>query len=136
MKTTVEYDDSTTVSGLPAPAGWIVIERRQDGLMWIPLYGEKISVIEDITVKADGKHWLHVSVGRANSKLPTYEDMQRVRKLFIGEHQEAYQVFPPASRYVNFDNVLHWWACLDAPEGVLPHFEGEVVVGGKKRLSI
>ena len=136
MKTTVEYDDSTTVSGLPAPAGWMVIERREDGNMWIPLYGEKISVIEDIGIKADGKRWLHVSVGRANSKMPSYEDMQMVRRLFIGEHREAYQVFPTKERYVNFDNVLHWWVCLDAPEGVLPHFEGEVVIGGKKRLSI
>jgi len=123
---TIIIDDSKTVSGLDAPRGWHVIERREDGLMWQRLSGEAIKVIESTKVEADGRRWLHVSVSKPNGKMPSYEDIQTLRKLFIGEHRECYHVFPTKDRYVNFFNVLHLWTCLDAPEGVLPHFEGVV----------
>ncbi len=126
---TTEYDDSKTWSGLPAPDGWMIVERRADGLMWVRTVSNPISVIEDITVKEDGKHWLHVSVarqGKHKNQLPTYEEINLIRKLFIGDHRECYHIFPPKERWVNFSNVLHLWCCLDQPDGVLPHFEGLV----------
>lgn len=138
-----EFDTAHTMSGLPAPEGWYIEERRYNfgthvGLMWVRLSGEKISIIEDVTIKDDGKKWLHVSIGRAKSKMPTYEDIQMARRLFIGEHRECYQVFPTQARYVNFDNVLHLWCCLDQPDGVLPHFEKMAIspIDGKEALSV
>lgn len=112
-----------TVSGLDTPPGWSVLQPWGDGLAWQRLFGQRITVIEDVSIKADGKRWLHVSVGTPNNRLPGYEEVQAARKAFIGEHRECYQVFPPKSRYVNIGNVIHLWSCLDAPEGVLPHFE-------------
>jgi len=94
--------------------------------MWQRLSGEAIKVIESTNIEADGRRWLHVSVSKPNGKMPSYEDIQTLRKLFIGEHRECYHVFPTKDRYVNFFNVLHLWTCLDAPSGVLPHFEGVV----------
>lgn len=94
--------------------------------MWQRMSGQAIAVIEDIGVKADGKRWLHVSVSKPNKKMPSYEDIQLVRKLFIGEDRECYQIFPSQDRYVNFFNVLHLWCCVDQPDGVLPHMEGVV----------
>lgn len=126
---TLEWDNSKTYSGLPAPKGWTIYERREDGLMWIRLFGAKISVIEDISIKADGKRWLHVSVGNPKNRMPTYEEIQEVRKLFVGEHRECYHIFPTSERYVNFANVLHLFCCLDQPDGVLPHMEGEIAPG-------
>ncbi len=136
MVTTSEWDDSKTWSGLPAPDYSLVIERRADGLMWLRTRGEPISVIEDITTKADGRRWLHVSVAKRKNKMPTYDDLQTARKLFVGEYREAYMVFPTAERYVNIGNPLHLFCCLDQPLGVLPHFEGVVVLNGEARLSV
>lgn len=125
-----EWDTTKTCSGLEAPDGWYVVERREDGIMWRRVTGEPIKVIESISVQADGRTWLHVSVSKPSpKKMPTYEDLQEARRLFIGEHREAYQVFPTKDRYVNFFPVLHLWCCLDQPEGVLPRFEGEIAPG-------
>lgn len=123
--TEIERDLTKTCSGLGAPRDWHVIEAREDGLAWERLFGERITVIESIATKSDGKRWLHVSVGRPKNKLPTYEMIQEVRRLFVGEHRECYHIFPTSDRYVNFANVLHLFACLDQPEGVLPRMEGE-----------
>ena len=128
-KLITEIDTTKTYSGLPAPEGWHIVQPWGDGLMWERMIGERITVIEDITTKADGRRWLHVSVARPSRKMPSYDDLQVARKLFIGEHRECYQVFPTADRYVNIGNVLHLWSCLDQPEGVLPHFEDEVAPG-------
>jgi hypothetical protein len=128
-----EYDDTKTWSGLEAPRGWHIVERGGDGLKWQRMFGEAITVIESTSVK-DGRTWLHVSVAKPSpKKMPTYEDLQTARRLFIGEDREAYMVFPTKDRYVNFFPVLHLFCCLDKPEGVLPRFEGEIpaVIDGK-----
>ena len=135
MKKTIEIDDSTTVSGLPAPEGWSCWERSGDedgiyGRKWRRTYGESISVVESTVVKDDGKLWLHVSVAKPNpKKFPTWEDLQTARKLFVGEHRECYLIFPTKDRYVSFFDVLHLYCCLDAPDGVLPRMEGEIAPG-------
>ncbi len=141
---TMEIDDTKTWSGLPAPDGWAIMDSIHNhhnptervGHMWIRLRGERISILEDVTVKADGRKWLHVSVGKPNKKMPTYEDLQTARRLFIGEHRECYMVFPTSDRYVNVAHVLHLWACMDAPTGVLPNFEEIVKVNGQELLSV
>lgn len=121
----MERDLTKTHTGLPAPDDWHIVEWREDGLMWERLEGQRIAVIESTKVEADGRTWLHVSVSKPNGKIPTYEDLRVMRDLFVGD-RECYMVFPTKERYVNFANVLHLWACLDSPQGVLPHFEGVV----------
>ncbi len=80
--------------------------------------------------------WHHLSCSRADHTLPSWELMALVKELFMGKGVEAYMVHPPTSRYVNIYPVLHWWSCLDFPEGVLPQFEGTLVLGGKEVASI
>jgi hypothetical protein len=125
-------DLTQTWSGLPAPPDWHIVEgiysyheegHPRCGHKWERLIGKQMSVLEDVSVKADGKRWLHVSVGNRKDNMPTWEDLLVVRKLFIGKHRECYQVFPTEDRYVRAHNVLHLWCCLDSPDGVLPHFE-------------
>lgn len=123
-----EWDNSKTWSGLPAPSGWRIVERADDGLLWQRLYGEAIKVMESTSVKSDGRAWLHVSVSKPSKKMPTYEDIQTMRRLFIGEHRESYMIFPTQDRYINIYPVLHLFTCLDQPEGVLPRMEGETDV--------
>ena len=134
-KVIIENDDSTTVSGLPAPDYWICIDRRQDsdgvyGRAWQRTRGEAIRVIESVVTKPDGKQWLHVSVSKPNRKMPTWDDVKTLRECFVGEHRECYMIFPTQDRYVNIHpGVLHLYCCLDQPNGVLPNMEGEVAPG-------
>src|SRR5689334_20026409 len=107
-KSVTEIDTTRTWSGLAAPEYWAIIERREDGIMWQRLRGEAIKVIESTKVESDGRTWLHVSVSKPKrTKMPTYDDLQAARRLFVGEHRECYQVFPTADRYINVNPVLH-----------------------------
>jgi len=133
LNKTIDIKPGTTISGMPAPRNWHIIETRADGYAWERLVGEPITVIETIAPKSDGRKWLHVSVAKPGAKkMPTYEDLQVARKLFVGEDKECYQIFPPQERYVNLHNVWHLFACLDAPKGVLPQMDG--VIEGKRTI--
>jgi hypothetical protein len=82
-----------------------------------------LRVIRSEALQSDWKHWLHVSVSRRDRHLPTWEQLGDVKDVFIGTSAEAYSVLPPADRYVNLNQgVLHLWACVDEPDGVLPEF--------------
>ncbi len=59
----------------------------------------------------DGRDWYHVSFSFSDH-LPTYDDLQLVRKCFIGEAFTALQIFPPKSEYVNHHKYcLHLYVC-------------------------
>jgi len=113
----------------PVEAAWRCLAREDDGAAWeYPAAG--LRVIESVgeywpRVAAPGKrreHWQHVSVSRAG-RLPDYEDMKLVRRIFVGDDRECYAVYPPESRWVNdHPFVLHLWCSLDSPDGVLPDF--------------
>jgi hypothetical protein len=136
MKQTTEFTPDaireTTYSGLPVPQGWHIVRREDDGILWERLIGGKMTVIESVATEADGKRWLHVSVAKPNRKIPSYDEVQYIRKLFIGEDRESYMIFPPKERYVDINPVLHLWTCLDEPKGVLPQFEG--MINGKRSI--
>jgi len=56
--------------------------------------------------------WLHVSVSRKD-RIPSYEDLHLVKRLFIGDHRDCVQYFPPRSKHVNLHPFcLHLWHCL------------------------
>lgn len=104
------------------PPHWRVLERRGDGVAWRLKGGH--SVIASCEV-IDGKRWIHLSRS-GRSRMPTWPELVEVRDALLGPEQEAYQVCPPASRYVNINpTVLHLWACLDEP-AQLPQFEGDI----------
>ena len=124
-------EELTTVSGLPIE-GWSLVEVKRDeqGVFmkaWRRLQGEAITVIETIAPKSDGRNWLHVSVAKPNQrKIPSYDDIQTLKRVFVGEDRECYMIFPTKDRYINFFDVLHLFCCLDAPGVILPHMEGIV----------
>lgn len=105
------------------PASWRIVASDPSGRA---AQQRSLCVIETLNREADGRRWHHVSVS-CPTRIPTYDELQLVRRLFIGEDAECYQVFPPRSRYVNdHPYVLHLWRCLDAPDGaVLPDFRHE-----------
>lgn len=56
------------------------------------------------------------------SRTPSYEDLDWVRKAFIGEDRESIQVFPPKEEYVNaHPYTLHLWH----------RYEGRIFPGAK-----
>lgn len=81
--------------------------------------------VVSVSREQDGNEWLHASVSRRDRKLPTYDDMATLKRICMGEHRTALQVFPPKEKHVNFAGehgveVLHLWSCLDAD--VTPDF--------------
>lgn len=96
-----------------------IAERTEDGFS--AFWGD-LGMIVSIAVEDDGKSWLHASVSRRDKTLPTYEDLGHCKRLCIGDHRTAIQVFPPKSDHVNLAEVLHLWCCLDGD--VTPDFTG------------
>lgn len=73
----------------------------------------RLMVIVSGHLEADGKRWVHVSFSRPH-KLPSWEDIRRVKDTFIGPERLAIQVFPPEAQYVNIHQTcLHLWHCVD-----------------------
>jgi len=72
-----------------------------------------LNVLISTAEERDGKRWRHVSLSRRD-KLPTWEELKRVKDAFLGAEVVALQVLPKASLYVNLHPfVLHLWQCLD-----------------------
>lgn len=114
------------------PDGWrLVIDDRwtaygkQDG----PLAG--LRVLVSARVEEDGREWLHVSCSRPD-RLPSYDDLCEVKRVFVGAERTAVQLFVPDSHHVNDHRYcLHLWSCLTGT--VLPDFRHRTTDG---RLSI
>ena len=77
-----------------------------------------LSVIASVG-KYNGVEWLHVSFSR-RSRMPTYDDLQLVKREFIGNNKKAVMVFPEEKNYVNIHpNCLHLWYSAENP---IPEF--------------
>ena len=60
-----------------------------------------------------GEEWVHVSVSH-QTRLPTYDEMKEVKRCFIGDHREAYSIWPKARVHVNVaSKALHLWHRAD-----------------------
>lgn len=108
----------------PLPPIWRLVGADDVGRAWACDRGEGagLRIIETLARERDGRAWHHVSFSRA-ARTPTWDDVTLVKRLFIGEEVEAYQVLAPRSRWVNVHpHCLHLWACHDQPGGVLPDF--------------
>ncbi len=97
---------------------------------WLhPIMG--LQVLRSIATMEDGSQWIHVSVAR-RSKMPNWEDLSKVKKDFIGDDLEAYQVMAKASDHVNVHQFcLHLWAPLEEKNKLaanLQRIQNEVAV--------
>lgn len=88
--------------------------------------GDQLKVLVSATRGAhpddgDQRVWLHVSLSRRH-RLPSYEDIVDVKRIFIGPDRQAIQFFTKESKHVNIDPyVLHLWCCVEGDDG-LPDF--------------
>jgi hypothetical protein len=93
------------------PAGWHALNDPRVGLFYLSIDG--VHVISSALVEEDGKRWQHVSLSR-HERLPSWEDVRRVKDLFIGKDKLAIQVLPREADYYNYHpHCLHLWHCLD-----------------------
>ncbi len=75
--------------------------------------GEGLLVLASCAVYGDGVPWLHVSVSRRDRKIPTWEQMSQVKRVFVGDNRTALQVMPPKHQWVNIHpGCLHLYCCL------------------------
>lgn len=57
-------------------------------------------IIASAAEYSDGNEWLHVSVSR-KSRLPTYDELTRIKRDFIGDDKKAVFVLPEKKNHVN-----------------------------------
>ena len=91
--------------------GFLCIHIGLDGFM----YRNKstgLQVIQSVSIEQDEKQWIHTSFSR-RSRIPTYADIQLIKKYFIGDDKKAIMVFPEKVNHVNIHEFcLHLWTCL------------------------
>lgn len=101
------------------PGHWQEVEVRLDGRAYRN-DRQGLRVIWSVAREQDGRLWQHVSVSH-RARLPTWDELVRVKEWLIGRDVDAYQVLPARERWVNLHpHVLHLWRCLDGDP--LPDF--------------
>lgn len=94
----------------PNPGDGIVY-RDNNGWFLIPFRGMTLKVIA-----SDGLGWDHVSVSLKH-RIPNYEEMEFVRRLFFRDDETVMQLSVPTKDHVNcHPNCLHWWRPNDGRE--------------------
>lgn len=111
----------------PLPRGWDELDSShwtgRPDRDYARVYQQRkgLLVLVSCAQQTDFRRWLHVSVSRKDTCLPTWEQMCLVKDLFIGEERQAIQVMPPRSKWVNIHKgCLHLYHCLD--NDALPDF--------------
>lgn len=66
-------------------------------------------VMASVGIMQDGREWLHVSFSR-RSKLPTYADLQLVKREFIGKDKKALIMNSKRSLILSYIILLKRWA--------------------------
>ena len=88
--------------------GLLITDEGHDALArWLFLHGAKGKPA--VVVVSWGGDWEHVSVSYAN-RVPTWDEMCRVKDMFWSEEECVVQYHPPKSEYVNMHPYcLHLW---------------------------
>jgi hypothetical protein len=90
------------------PTGWSRLPSTIPGLEMFGIAHQGLKVAMSVEYH-NGQDWLHVSVSR-QSKMPSYDDLKKVKRDFIGDDLAAYQAFPRAAELVNLHEFcLHLW---------------------------
>lgn len=121
---TLPEDEAWTLLGPVTdrlPVAWRTSATTEDGLMVRRPDG--LAVILSVAREKDERRWLHLSTSRPD-RLPSYDDLCEVKRLFLGPERKAIQVFAPTTEHINIHKrCLHLWCCLDGDP--LPDFTHE-----------
>ncbi len=93
------------------PADVRLLVEVEDGAKYLRADG--MTVIASVSPEADGKTWLHVSCAHLD-RMPSYEDLAWMKRVFVGPNRAAVMVLPEASKHINIhSNCLHLFSCLN-----------------------
>lgn len=99
------------------PAGWNHNGIFGRSAVYINKINSMTVLISLDRINPDEFNTLHVSVSRKN-KLPTWDDLKKVKHDFIGAEGEAFQCFPKNSEFVNMHSYcMHLWSTLWTVKG-------------------
>lgn len=125
-KGSVNHEHTRTLRGRPLPSGWVrregeAVPVADDGAGYYNAAAD-ISVVESVAREVDGRLWHHVSVARGD-RMPSWDDLAMVKRVWMGHDTYAIQVVPPTSRHVNIHPYcLHLWSCDELGTAILPDF--------------
>lgn len=108
--------------GLPLPElpiGWKPVIESLDG--YAATRG-RLRVIVSSAKEADDKIWWHISLSVSDRKLPSWDDIKEVKRVFLGDDRVGLIILPRKKDYVNIKEVHHIWHCVDGD--VTPDFTG------------
>jgi hypothetical protein len=78
----------------------------------------ELRVLRSISTTKIGDKWIHLSVSRPD-RLPSWEELSKVKDEFLGAEAEAYQVLAKRSDHVNtHPYCLHLWSPVDGQRKV------------------
>jgi hypothetical protein len=93
------------------PIEWRQLEDYTNAAVFVSSDGLK--VIAEVELHGSAGMWLHVSFSRRDRD-PSYFDMMRVKRLFVGKDRKAVQVLPAEAEHFNLhSHCLHIWSPLD-----------------------
>ena len=73
-------------------------------------------------IASDGNGWDHVSVSR-NDRLPRYEEMRQVVRLFFKDTETVMELHVPKKEHINrSEHVLHLWRPQNVDIPQPPHY--------------
>lgn len=76
----------------------------------------KMTVLRSISFMENGDNWIHVSVSRPD-RIPSWEEIAKVKSEFIGDELEAVHVIPKSSDHINVHAYcMHLWAPIKTTE--------------------
>jgi len=77
------------------------------------LHYSGLQVIESTDTLSDGRRYMHLSISHPD-RYPTWEELIMTKEYFLEDEDEAVQILPRKSQYVNVhERCFHLWHCYD-----------------------
>lgn len=97
-----------TYLGRSIPFDWIVCQIRDNSASYRHLLS--MLIVSESIHEHNGQRWLHITISHT-ARVPTWQEIKRVKSIWIGDNRVAYHVLPSASTYD--DGSFHLWTPLD-----------------------
>ena len=103
---------SLTESLIDPSHPWVEIATTKYYRAWMNK-SQGLRVLRSLSRTENEEWWFHVSVSR-QSRMPDWNDISLVKRVFLGAETEAYQVMAKESEHVNIHPFcLHLWSPLN-----------------------
>lgn len=91
---------------------WQQVYKGADGLGAWKHGARGLGIIHSIAPELDNEIWEHLSLSRADGRMPSWEQTRDVFHEICGPNALGVIVVPPKEEHVNIAEVAHVWHCL------------------------